>query len=98
MSKDRIKFIRTLHNQLIIGTVFNNGNAITVNDPYNVVPGVDGIQIYPMDEEIVGRKIETIELYKSALMYYVEPSEELKDAYSLAMTGIETEAKPQLII
>ncbi len=94
----QVKFIRTLHNQLIIGKVQDETDTIKIVNPYNVVPGVEGMEIYPMDKELVGREIPEIELYKTNLMYFTKPSAELESTYLSTVSGITVEAKPDIII
>ncbi len=93
-----VKFIRTLHNQLIIGKVQEFKDTIVVSKPYNVQPTHEGIQIHPMDQEIVGVEIEEIILYKSNLMYFIVPSQDLSATYLTSISGIETEPKKELIL
>ena len=99
---NEVKIIRTLHNQLIIGKVvqdkFTKLDYIVVQEPYNVVPGQDGIELYPMDKEIVQADIEEIELYKSNLIYSTKPGQDLANTYLKAISGIETEPEKTLIL
>ena len=92
-----VKIIRTLHNQLIIGKVSQSGNYLKVQSPYNVVPGVDGINLFEMDKEIVGKSIDEISLCVDQLIYFTQPGEELRNAYLQAISGIETQEKKLII-
>ena len=93
-----VKFIRTLHNQLIIGKVTDSQDTITVRQPYNIIPSAAGLELTPLDFELVGKEIEEITLSKSQLMYFTDPSLDLKTSYLKVISGIETEVKKELIL
>lgn len=97
MEEREVKFIRTLHNQLIIGSVIEKEDTIIILQPYNVIPGVEGMQISQMDLEIVGEEIKEITLYKTSLIYFTKPGKELRASYLEATTGISV-SKPDIII
>ncbi len=88
MKETEVKLTRTLHNQLIIGKTDEADQNITIHNPYNVMPGVDGINLFKMDFEIVGKEIKEITLPKSILMYCTEPSQELINTYLKDISGI----------
>lgn len=93
-----VKFIRTVHNQLIIGKVLEFQTTIFVEMPYSIMPTQSGLDFQPLDKEMVGVEIEKITLYKESLLYFVEPSQEIKNAYLSAISGIEVEPKNPLIL
>jgi len=92
-----IKLIRTIANQLIIGEVSENEKTLIIQQPYDVIPNVDGIKMFPLDSAIIGKELEFAEIHKSNTIYVVEPAETLKDAYINALSPIENPTK-QLII
>jgi len=91
-----IKIIRTLFNQLIIGKTTETSHLIKIIKPYSIQLDAEGIMMYPLDQEIIGKEIEKISLDKSNLMYWTNPGEKLTEHYIKATTGIETK-KPDII-
>ncbi len=89
-----IKVTRTMFNQFLIG----NTEGDVINKPYSLVPTVEGIQLVPLDLEIVGVEIDKIELTKDKIMYVTNPSKELRDAYIKATTKIEGITTPSIIV
>ena len=97
MKQPEIKIVRTLMNQIIIGKVTETSHLIKIKDPYNVALMVEGLEIYPMDQEIVGTKIPEISLSKENLMYWTQPSEDLINSYINATTGIEIKTSELIV-
>ena len=76
-------------NQLIIGETTETSHLVRIHKPYNVALTVEGMELYPFDQEIIQTEIEDITLSKENLMYWTEPGEKLVEAYIKARTGIE---------
>jgi hypothetical protein len=78
---------------VILGTFneekYNVNGVIEFDNPYQLIPTATEIQLIPYDEFIIGRKIENITLPSSIVIYLETPSDELQNAYTKAVTGIE---------
>ena len=88
MKKEKIKLIRTLFNQLIIGKTTETSHLVHITKPYYVSIQENGLELTPLDAELIGKEIQDIKLAKENLMYHTEPGEELTNAYIKAITGI----------
>ena len=64
-----IKIVRTMNNTLIVGDVKETKTKVTVQDPYGMIPMEDGIRLVPLDIEITGSKMESIEFSQDKVMY-----------------------------
>ena len=97
MPESSVKFVRTLHNQLIIGKVLELNDTIDVVSPYSVQPTPQGLDLQPLDKDILGKEIKEITLYKSNLIYIADPGQELKNTYLSAISGIELDDKKLIL-
>jgi hypothetical protein len=62
-------------------------DKIVIDTPFAVIPLQEGIKLYPLDLELIGKPIETLELQKSAVLYNTEPSDVLKKEYIRILKG-----------
>lgn len=84
-----IKIIRTNTNLYIVGEVQREGSKLIVKKPYDLFPTAEGISIFPMDKQILGKDIEEIVIDIDNIIYSEEPSEKIVKAYQEARSGIE---------
>ena len=68
-----------------------------LKNPHQIIATPDGIQMVPFDEWILGKKIESINLDNSKVLYIEEPDKKLQEAYLQSVTGIET-PKSEIIV
>ena len=90
------KLTKLITNQYIIGKTTQKDNKTTIYDPYMVIPSPDGIQMFPYDEAIIGKKLEVMEINNDNIMYTTEVGAQLRNIYLQDKSGIET--NNQLII
>lgn len=83
-----IQILRTIANQIIIGTVTYKGDTVIINLPYNIMPTQEGLQLYPMDAEIIGKELEYAEIDKQNTIYITTPGEQLIKSYKKALKGL----------
>ena len=103
MGKNKIKIIRTINNQMIIGTAKENKKEIILDRPFALIPLKEGIRLYPLDLELVGRVLEEVPFERSNILYITTPSTvliseyiKLRDAESKTEEGAEQD--PNTII
>ena len=94
----KTKITKLITNQMIIGKTTHSGNITTIEQPYVVVPDPAGIQIFPYDAAILGRELEYITIDNSNTLYSSEVSEELRNNYLTAISGIEVDVPKKLIL
>ena len=82
MGKEKIKILRTMNNQMVIGTVTKETkNEILVQNPFALIPLKEGIRLYPLDLELVGRVLEEVPFEKRNILYATVPSQVLISEY-----------------
>ena len=84
----QVKVTRLITNQIIIGKTTNEGD-IFIEDPYEIVPGEDGLKMIPMDKYILGVTLGSITIYHNNAIYSQEPDEALRNTYLETISGIE---------
>ena len=93
------KLTKLITNQYIIGKTTQENNKTIIFDPYIVIPSHDGIQIFPYDEVIIGKKLEVMEINNDNIMYTTEVGTQLRNTYLQDISGIEnTETDKQIIL
>ena len=99
MKSYKTQITRLITNQLIIGKTTPNTSANTyiIEQPFEVIPTVDGVQMIPLDAHILGKEIQVIEVSKNNTLYSNECSQELQNTYLKTISGIETDDKKLII-
>lgn len=96
MSKT-VKITRLITNQLIIGKVEESSAKIIIEQPFEVIPTVDGIQMLPLDEHILGTKLNIIEIPQQNVLYCNECAQDITNSYLTSISGIEVPEKTLII-
>jgi len=91
------KVTRLINGALIIGKTTQNFEKITITKPYTIIPGQQGLEMYPFDADILGHELEEMELSKEQTMYSEAPGKELTNTYIEAISGIQAEKKQEII-
>jgi len=92
-----VKITRTITNTYIIGKTTHSGNITTIEKPYELIMGMDGISLIPMDKHIIGHELEYVTIKNDDTLYSVEPSSEVRNTYLEQLSGIEV-PKQELIV
>lgn len=93
-----VQITRLITNQLIIGKTTTSSTSFTIESPYEVIPTQEGVQLIPLDEHILGKKIQLINIAINNTIYSNECSQELTNSYLSTISGIELESDKKLII
>ncbi len=93
----KVQILKTFTNQIMIGRIQEFHDGATIYKPYSVVPTSDGIQIYPLDMEIIGKEIPEITIDQVNIFYITGCAQELENLYLQEISGIET-PKPEIIV
>lgn len=93
-----VKLTKLITNQYIIGKTTPENMGITIYQPYMVIPDPSGIQIFPYDEAIIGKKLSEMVIPLDATLYSTETGQELTNTYLTAISGIEVEPEKKLIL
>ena len=93
-----ILIIRTISNLMIIGYGTKFENTTIIEKPYNVIPAMDGLQLYPLDAELIGKEIPQMEIHNSNTIYITEPGDNLIESYKKATSSIELGQEKKLIL
>ena len=56
----RTHMVRTFANQLILGKTQDTKTTVTIYKPFSVYTDPSGVQIFPLDKDIIGVEIEKI--------------------------------------
>jgi arginine utilization protein RocB len=96
MSKT-VKLTRTIVNLYIIGKTTHSGNITTIEKPYEVIMGMEGIQMIPMDKHLLGKDLEYVTINNNDTLYSEEPGDDLRNLYLETISGIEI-PKQELIL
>ena len=92
-----VKLTRTVVNLYVIGKTTHSGGITTIEDPYEVIMNMEGIQMIPMDKHLLGKSIPYITIKNDDTLYSEEPGEDLRNLYLETISGIEV-PKQELII
>lgn len=92
-----IRILRTIANQIIIGDTFIDNKTVSIKEPYDVIPTPNGIQLFPLDQDIIGVPLKETRIYKTNLLYITEPGVELTQAYENALNPL-VEPQEKLIL
>ena len=92
------KLTKLITNQFIIGKTSTLNKITTITQPFMVIPDPNGIQIFPYDEAIIGKKLEKMTIANDNIMYSTEVGQELQNLYLTTISGIETSTNNKLIL
>ena len=92
-----VQITRLITNQLIIGKTTTTQNSYTIEQPYEVIPTAEGVQIIPLDEHILGKKINLIQISQDNTIYSNECSQDLGNSYLSTISGIQLEDNKLII-
>ena len=85
--KNEVKVTSLINGKYIIGKTTYSGNLTHIEDPYQLIPDPNGLQMLPFDEWILGRKIQVISLDNRDVIYSEETGSELKNLYLESLLG-----------
>ena len=89
-----IKITRTMNNSLIIGETGNINNGVVISKPFALIPMEEGLRLIPLDIDLIGNQIESLNLSNDKIMYSTEPSKVISDEYLKLLNG-ETETETE---
>ena len=89
---------RLQNGAIIIGKTSLDENKYVIEDPYTVIPGADGLQMFPFDKDLLGVTLEKMSIDQSQVMYSQEPHQDIANTYLTNLSGIEIEAPKSLIL
>ena len=92
-----VKVTRTITNLYVIGKTSHSGNITTIEKPYEIITTMEGVQMIPMDQHILGKELDYITIKNDDLYYSDAPSEQLRNLYLETISGIEV-PKQEIII
>jgi hypothetical protein len=94
-----VKLTRTNVNLYVIGktSLSQIGDYTIIEKPYEVIMGMEGIQMIPMDKHLLGKDLQNITINNNDILYSEEPSEDLRNLYLESISGIEV-PKQELIV
>jgi hypothetical protein len=99
MNENEVKIVRTMANTLVIGEVQRvaqgTQEGYRIDTPFNVIPMKEGIKLYPMDIELVGKQIESVVFTDDKIYYVTDPSKVLIDEYTRLKNG-EAPEQPEV--
>ena len=96
MSKD-VKVTRTITNLYVVGKTTYSGSIATIEKPYEIIQGLEGIQMIPMDQHLLGKELDYITIKNDNVIYSEQPGEALRNLYLETISGIEV-PKPEIIV
>ncbi len=84
-----VKVSRTIVNLYLIGKTIKEDGKIIIQNPYEIIMGMEGIQMIPMDQHILGKELEKAVLHENDVIYSEPPSEKIRNTYLETISGIE---------
>jgi len=92
-----VKLTRTNVNLYVIGKTTHSGNITTIEKPYEIIMGMEGIQMIPFDKHLLGKDLDYVTINNKDVLYSEEPAEDLRNLYLESISGIEV-PKQELIL
>ncbi len=86
-----IKVTRTMNNSLIVGNTTETKGKISIDTPFAMIPMEEGIRLIPLDIDLIGVKMDSIELTTDKVMYSIKPSQLIIDEYNKLISEPEVQ-------
>ena len=96
MSETNIKVTRTINNSLIVGNTFNSGDKVTIQDPFAMIPMEEGLRLIPLDIDLIGIRMEEIELTNDKVFYTSKLSPVIVKEYSRLLEEAKNPKEPEV--